>query len=151
MGSVSVDWATSLAIDETDHKSSVSAAGTLTLTCGDSPPHSLSGAVMLKIGCTYYNAANTPIGMDGNPLPEGVEYSKYDSIASMGGGGNPFTATASVSNHDGGAYCRSSPPNGATKALYKYYAACNANTLCPGAGFVNQMGPSSLSAGLIVL
>lgn len=116
MGSVSDSWVESLTIDTTDHKSSVSATVTLTLTCEHTPKHSLNGAAMLKIGCTYYNSNNDPIGMDGNALPPGETYSKYCSIASMGGGGNPCVLTASITDHDGAAYCRASPPPGVSAA-----------------------------------
>lgn len=149
MASVDISWSCTLGINS-NNVQTVTAQGTATLN-GCTHGHTLNWAEFLKIGVVYYDGDNVPLAMDGSTLPSGEVYSRYASLQSQGRDGSGTTITLTATNHDGAAYCRTSPPPGAVTAAYRYYAAANANTLCPGAGFQNKLGPVSPSWGAVTI
>lgn len=148
MGNTSLSWSCSLEIDS-DNVQSPQAQVTATLY-GCSPSATLDGWVALKIGVLYLNAAGTPIGLDGNPLPAGQTHSTYEELARDASAGlSPRVWTATRNGHDGAAYCLAHKPASAKVAKYRYYTVSSGASGCPGATYSNTLGPTSSGWGVI--
>lgn len=122
MGSVTPTWTHSLPVDGTGDVQTVEAELQLTLDGCPGGSTFSSAAAIIKIGVTWYNASNTAIGADGNPLPAGQVYSRYEEVVrKTGSGPSGLTLMAKKINHAAGGPCGTDKPAAAVRALYRYY------------------------------
>ena len=149
MGSVSPTWSVSLPVDGTGDVQTVEASLQLELSGCPGGSTFSSAAAILKIGVTWYNASNQAIGADGNPLPSGEVYSRYEEVVrKTGSGGSGLTLIALKTNHAAGGPCGTDKPAAAVYALYRYYtfgewaSSCSG---CTGSGY----GPTSATWGRV--
>ena len=153
MGSVSATWSSSLPVDGTNDVQTVEAELRLELYgCAPGATFS-SAAAILKIGVVWLNASNQAIGADGNPLPAGQVYSRYEEVVRKSGSGpTGLTLLARKVNHAAAQACSTDKPAQAVAAQYRYYTFGEWASSCEGCtgngyGPVSQWGTVEFAQG----